>query len=52
MDVRRALVNSRELWYPIMQQLHRFMIAISLVTVNHEGMGGTAPDPLCEAAQS
>ena len=29
-----------------MQQLHRFMIAVARVTVNHDGRGGTAPDPL------
>ena len=28
------------------QQLHLFMIALSRVTVNHGGRGGTAPDPL------
>ena len=30
-------------WYPIMLDLHRFMIAIA---VNHDCKGGTAPDPL------
>ena len=33
-------------WYPIMLDLHRFMIAIARVSVNHDGRGGTAPDPL------
>ena len=46
MDIKRALVNAKELWYPFLQQLHRFMIAISRVSVNHDGSGGTAPDPL------
>ena len=46
MDVRRALVNARSFWYPIMLQLHRFMIAVSRVSVNHDGRGGTAPDPV------
>ena len=36
----------RSHWYPIMLQLHRFMIAVARVTVNHDGEGGTAPDPL------
>ena len=36
----------RSRWYPIMRQLHRFMIAVARVTVNHDGKGGTAPDPL------
>ena len=30
----------------IVHQLHRFMIAVARVTVNHDGRGGTAPDPL------
>ena len=30
----------------ILHQLHRFMIAIAGVSVNHDGRGGTAPDPL------
>ena len=29
MDVRRALLHARDLWYPIMQQLQRFIIAVS-----------------------
>ena len=29
-----------------MTDLHRFMIAIARVSVNHDGKGGTAPDPL------
>ena len=29
-----------------MTDLHRFMIAIAQVSVNHDGKGGTAPDPL------
>ena len=46
MDVRRNLLKVRNHWYPIMLQLHRFMIAVARVTVNHDGRGGTAPDPL------
>ena len=30
----------------LMTDLHRFMIAIARVSVNHDGKGGTAPDPL------
>ena len=37
MDVRRALVNARDLWCPIMLQFHRFMVAVSRVSVNHDG---------------
>ena len=29
-----------------MLDLNRFMIAVALVSVNHDGRGGTAPDPL------
>ena len=41
LDVRRALFNARELWYPNMLQLYGFM-----VSVNHDGRGGSALDPL------
>ena len=43
---RRSLLRVRRLWYPIMVDLHRFMVAIARVSVNHDGRGGTAPDPL------
>ena len=43
---RRRLLQARGYWYPIMTDLHRFMIAIARVSVNHDGKGGTAPDPL------
>ena len=45
-DARRRLLQARSYWYPIMTDLHRFMIAIARVSVNHDGKGGTAPDPL------
>ena len=45
-DARRRLLKARSHWYPIMLDLHRFMIAIARVSVNHDGRGGTAPDPL------
>ena len=45
-DVRRRLLGARSHRYPIMTDLHRFMIAIAPVSVNHDGKGGTAPDPL------
>ena len=44
MDVRWALLDARELWYPTMLQRHRFMVAVSRVSVNHDGRGGFAPD--------
>ena len=46
MDVRRALLNALDQWYPIVQQFHRFMVAVSRVAVNHDGRSGSASDPL------
>ena len=45
-NARRRLLQARSYWYPIMADLHRFMVAIARVSVNHDGRGGTAPDPL------
>ena len=45
-DAWRRLLKARRYWYPIMLDLYRFMIAVAGVTVNHDGRGGTAPDPL------
>ena len=45
-DARRRLLKARSCWYPVMLDLHRFMIAIARVIVNHDGRGGAAPDPL------
>ena len=45
-DARRRLLQARSRWYPMLLDLHRFMIAVALVSVNHDGKGGTAPDPL------
>ena len=45
-DARRRLLMARSHWYPIMLDLHRFMIAVARVSVNHDGRGGTAPYPL------
>ena len=45
-DARRRLLKARSHWYPIMMDLHRFMIVVAPVSVNHDGKGGTAPDPL------
>ena len=46
MDARHILLKVRNHWHPIMLQLHRFMVAVARVTVNHDGRGSTAPDPL------
>ena len=43
---RRRLLQGRSSWYPIMTDLHRFMIAFTRVSVIHDGKGGTALDPL------
>ena len=43
MNTRRALLQARTHWYPIMLQLHRFMIAVSRVSVNYDERGGSAP---------
>ena len=45
-DARRRLLQARGYWYPVMADLHRFMIAIARASVNHDAKGGTAPDPL------
>ena len=43
---RRDLVRARRYWYPTMLDLHKFMVAISRIEVNHDGYGGTAPDAM------
>ena len=43
-DSGRRLLKVRSHWYPIMLQLHRSMIAVARVSVNHDReRGGTAP---------
>ena len=43
---RRDLLRVRRSWYPIILDLHKFMVAISRIEVNHDGFGGTAPDAM------
>ena len=43
---RRNLLRVRRSWYPIMLDLHRLMVAISRIEVNHDGSGGSAPDAM------
>ena len=43
---KRRLLKARSYWYPVMRDLHRFMIAVARVTVYPDGRGGTAPDSL------
>ena len=40
--MRQVLLNAKVFWYPIIWQLHRFMVAIFKVSVNHDGRGSTA----------
>ena len=42
-DARRRLLQARSHWFPIMLDLHRFMIAIARVSVNHDGKGWYGP---------
>ena len=49
-DARRNLSGVCARWYPIILDLHRFFIAVSRAVVNHDGLGGTAPDPLVWSA--
>ena len=49
-DARRNLSRVCGRWYPVLLDLHRFFIAISRAVVNHDGLGGTAPDPLVWSA--
>ena len=45
-NARRRLLQARGHWYPTIADLHRCMVAVARVSVNHDGKGGTAPDPL------
>ena len=49
-DARRKLSGVCCRWYPIILDRHRFFIAVSRAVVNHDGHGGTAPDPLVWSA--
>ena len=43
---RRDFLRVRRFWYPIILDLHKFMVAFSRIEVNHDGFGGTAPDAM------
>ena len=51
-DARRDLSGVCGRWYPVLVDLHRFIIAISRAVVNHDGCGSTAPDPLAWSADA
>ena len=42
-DARRRLLKACSYWYPIMLDVHRFMIAVAWVTVNLDGKGLYCP---------
>ena len=45
-SARRDLLRVRRNWYPIIFDLHKFMVATSRIEVNHDGFGGTALDAM------
>ena len=49
-DARRNLSGVCGRWYPLILDLHRFFIAIARAVVNHDDLGGTAPNPLVWSA--
>ena len=49
---RRDLSGVRGRWYPVVLDSHSFFIAISRAVVYHDGLGGTAPDPMVWSAGS
>ena len=49
-DARRNLYGVCGRWYPVILDLHHFFIAVARAVVNHDGLGGTAPDPLVWSA--
>ena len=36
-NARRRLLQARSHWYPTIADLHRFMVAVARVSVNHDG---------------
>ena len=49
---RRNLSGVCERWYPVVRDLHRFLIAVSRAVVNDDGAAGIAPHPLVWSAGS
>ena len=47
--IRRNLSGVCGRWYPVILDLHRFSF-LFLVLVNHDGLGGTAPNPFVWSA--
>ena len=42
----RDLLRIQRFRHPVMLDLHRFMVAISRIEVNHDGFGGSALDAM------
>ena len=51
-DARRNLFDVRRRWYPVVQVLHRFFIAISRAVVYRDDSSSLAPHPLVLSAGS
>ena len=49
-DARRRIGRACERWYPVVQKLHRFFIAIARTALNEDGATGTAPHPVVWSA--
>ena len=43
---KRASIQARRHWCPILVDLHTYMVAISRKEVSHDGYGGTTPDAM------
>ena len=49
-DARRLVNRACAKWYPVVQNLHRFFIAIAGTALNEDGMAGTALHPVVWSA--
>ena len=45
-SARRALLQARRHWYPIMVDLNKFTVAVSRIAVSHDGYCGAIPDAM------
>ena len=51
-DARRNFSGVCGRWYSVILDLHRFFIAVARAVVNHDGLGGTALNPLVWSASA
>ena len=49
-DVRRKIGRACAKWYPVVQKLHRFFIAVARTALNEDGASGTALHPVVWSA--